>query len=420
MGMLSRFRLDSLSANGITQLIETGTGDWKSITHALELGWQVATVEISADLYETNRQQFEHQPNFSITLGNDNDFLLAIAPQHPTPRLFWLNSNLQNGINSLQQATHPTNHPAPFVLQRSLEILLDKDTQQDWIIIDNARLYVEGMFGHGKCPETLQQFSSMSTLRPLLERFSATHDIRLCRQDEGYFVLAPKTSRIPSADIIKVLPTDPPGEEPGVMPWTGGVLGCTSISIARRIRDHRFTTRYFKGYGLDVGCGNDSLARYVSEFFPLVRNIATYDMPQGDAQKLVNVEDNSFDFLYSSHCLEHLRDAREALHNWIRVVKPGGYLVVQIPDEDLYEQGFWPSRYNGDHKITFTIAKTKSWSPASVNVLDLLAQFVDQVAILQLGQEDAGYQYRLQPYKFDQTRTPMAESAIEFVLQKRS
>ena len=36
--------------------------------------------------------------------------------------------------------------------------------------------------------------------------------------------------------------------------------------------------------------------------------VMIYDAPQGDAQKLANVDDDSFDFLFSSHCLEHVRD----------------------------------------------------------------------------------------------------------------
>ncbi|MGH1556812.1 hypothetical protein ACRAWD_01360 [Caulobacter segnis] len=34
-----------------------------------------------------------------------------------------------------------------------------------------------------------------------------------------------------------------------------------------------------------------------------------------------------------------MRDPKEALENWLRILKPGGHLVCLIPDEDLYEQG---------------------------------------------------------------------------------
>lgn len=195
------------------------------------------------------------------------------------------------------------------------------------------------------------------------------------------------------------------------------IPGVTSISISRRLHDARFATRYFVGDGLDVGGGIDSIALY-SEFFPRMRHVYVFDQPDGDAQKLERVEDESFDFVYSSHCLEHMVDAHEALQNWIRVVKPNGHLVIQVPDEDLYEQGRWPSRFNRDHKHTFTMGKAKSWSPVSINVLEMLHDLRDKACTLSVARLDMGVRFRILHKGFDQTRTPMAECAIEFVLQK--
>ena len=194
-----------------------------------------------------------------------------------------------------------------------------------------------------------------------------------------------------------------------------GLGGGTSISMQRRAHDHRFATRYFVGHGIDVGGGYDSLALFV-ELFPLIRNVVIYDSPQGDAQKLANVDNESFDFLFSSHCLEHVYDATEALSNWIRVVRRGGHLVISVPDEDLYEQGVWPSTFNSDHKLTFTICKKSSWSPVSVNLFDLIAKFCDRVMPLSVAIIDHAYRYRLP--RFDQTGTPLSECAIEFILKK--
>jgi len=195
-----------------------------------------------------------------------------------------------------------------------------------------------------------------------------------------------------------------------------GLGGGTSLSMQRRVHDSRFVRRYFVGYGLDVGGGQDCLALFV-ELFPLIRNVINYDAPQGDAQTLANVDDDSFDFLFSSHCLEHMRDPAEALSNWIRVVRPGGHLVVAVPDEDLYEQGMWPSTFNADHKSTFTICKKQSWSPVSVNLFDLIGQFSHLVKTLSINTIDHAYRYNL-PARFDQTGTPLTESAIEFILKK--
>ena len=206
-----------------------------------------------------------------------------------------------------------------------------------------------------------------------------------------------------------------PATSNGNLVIRAGLGGGTSISMQRRAHDHRFATRYFVGHGIDVGGGYDSLALFV-ELFPLIRNVVIYDSPQGDAQKLANVDNESFDFLFSSHCLEHVYDATEALSNWIRVVRRGGHLVISIPDEDLYEQGVWPSTFNSDHKLTFTICKKSSWSPVSVNLFDLIAKFCDRVMPLSVAIIDHAYRYRLP--RFDQTGTPLSECAIEFILKK--
>jgi SAM-dependent methyltransferase len=194
-----------------------------------------------------------------------------------------------------------------------------------------------------------------------------------------------------------------------------GISGCTALSMQRRAHDSRFAARYFAGYGIDVGGGRDSLALY-TELFPLIRNVVIYDAPQGDAQKLANVDDESFDFLFSSHCLEHMRDPVESLANWIRVVRRGGHLIISVPDEDLYEQGVWPSTFNSDHKLTFTVCKKTSWSPVSVNVFNLIAHFCDRVKPISVVTTDSSYRYRLP--RIDHTQTPLSESAIEFVLKK--
>jgi SAM-dependent methyltransferase len=66
------------------------------------------------------------------------------------------------------------------------------------------------------------------------------------------------------------------------------------------------------------------------------------------------VSADTFDFVYSSHCLEHMRDVPETLRNWTRILRPGGWLYVVVPDYVLYEKMSWPSRFNSDHKQSFS------------------------------------------------------------------
>jgi len=189
----------------------------------------------------------------------------------------------------------------------------------------------------------------------------------------------------------------------------------TSKAVMRRLHDSRFATRYFVGRGIDIGAGDDALGQY-GELIPLMVECRAWDLQDGDAQLLAGVPDNAFDFAHASHCLEHMRDPREALKNWLRAVRPGGHLVVLVPDEDLYEQGVFPSTFNIDHKWTFTLHKAKSWSAKSVNVLALLGEFADRAQTVKVELLDAAFRFGVG--RLDQTMTPIAESAIEFVLRK--
>ncbi|RAU21581.1 SAM-dependent methyltransferase [Paramagnetospirillum kuznetsovii] len=192
--------------------------------------------------------------------------------------------------------------------------------------------------------------------------------------------------------------------------------GGTSKAVLRRLGDSRFSTVYFRGEGIDIGAGGDPLFLY-SEQFPLIRKLRVWDQGDGDAQTLTGLADESFDFVHSSHCLEHLVDPAEGLRNWFRVLKPGGHMVLLLPDEDLYEQGVFPSTFNADHKWTFTISKAESWSRRSINVTDILGGLGGAAEILKIELLDAGHRFRLP--RFDQTLTPTAECGIEIVLRKR-
>jgi SAM-dependent methyltransferase len=190
-----------------------------------------------------------------------------------------------------------------------------------------------------------------------------------------------------------------------------------SKSITRRMADSNFVRRYFVGDGIDIGGKPDPLALY-AELFPLVRSIRTWDWEDGDAELMQGVSDTTFDFVFASHCLEHLRDPAIGLMNWFRILKPGGHMIINVPEEDLYEQGTFPSMFNRDHKSTWTVFKTRSWSPRSINVLDLVRTLGEAADVRKIEIVDASYRYELP--RFDQTLAPIAECAIEFIVRKRT
>lgn len=418
MGTLKRFNLRALSAStGIGTLVETGTGEGYSVNWALRCGFgTVHSVELEPSLHAQASRNFAGIPGVHLSQGESIPFLRALLPRLSGPKLIFLDAHFAGGADfGLLPYASSLESPDSFPLLDEIRLLDGFLGADDVLVIDDARMYQPGPFQNGECPAFARRWEELAALESLFEQWSDTHVLILLEYDHGYFCLVPKALEDDAASWINVLPHDADLQQINI-PY--GIPGVTAISIQRRLQDQRFVTRYFVGEGLDVGGGQDSLAIY-AEFFPMMRRVFVYDQSHGDAQLLANVADESFDFLYSSHCLEHLRDPGKAMANWLRVVKPGGYLVVQVPDEDLYEQGSWPSRFNSDHKLSFTIAKAESWSPVSVNVLDLVQSLVALATPLSITLLDQGYRYGLKDQGIDQTRTPMAEAAIEFVLCKR-
>jgi SAM-dependent methyltransferase len=188
-----------------------------------------------------------------------------------------------------------------------------------------------------------------------------------------------------------------------------------SKAAKRRALDPAFTDLFFVGEGIDVGAGPDGLAS-LGHLFPKMGTVRLWDIPDGDAMLMAGVPDDSFDFVHSSHCLEHLVNPATALGHWLRIVKPGGFLIVTIPDEDLYEQGEFPSTFNPDHRATFTTWKTRSWSPRSISVLSLLTMLRPAPHVVKVEQILAKYDWS--GPRRDLTFLSDAECAIEIVLRK--
>lgn len=108
---------------------------------------------------------------------------------------------------------------------------------------------------------------------------------------------------------------------------------------------------WLHGEVLDVGCGPWPLQ------LPPPSTVTPWDLEQGDAQYLEGLKDGSFDVVYGSHVLEHVHDVATTLGNWSRVCKEGGYVCALVPDWIFYERQQWPSRYNTDHKSSFSLAQ---------------------------------------------------------------
>lgn len=111
-----------------------------------------------------------------------------------------------------------------------------------------------------------------------------------------------------------------------------------------------FFDKYMSGSGLDIGCKgyNDGVS-----ILPTATAVNLED--EGYDGLHLPYPDVSQDYVHSSHVLEHIEKYKETISEWFRVLKVGGYLVVVVPHQYLYERKKeLPSNWNGQHLRFYT------------------------------------------------------------------
>lgn len=183
----------------------------------------------------------------------------------------------------------------------------------------------------------------------------------------------------------------------------------TQKAFNRRTEEGWFG-KYLEELGIDIGCGDDS----VSESF------RKWDLIFGDtdAQKMEGVVDESYSTVYASHILEHLSDPIEALHNWYRILKSGGYLIVVVPHRDLYEKKKeLPSQFSNEHK-TFWLpdseGRTALWQHDTWSLRDTI-----ELALPPEGWEIEVLRTLDTQYNSNGGKHPTGEYSIEVIVKKK-
>jgi len=132
-----------------------------------------------------------------------------------------------------------------------------------------------------------------------------------------------------------------------------------AVTIRRRAKSY-FFQKYCQGKGLDIGA---SSSRPENRWWkPLKLDCEAWEeaggihaestRPEltGDATYMEGIPDETYDWVQASHLLEHIPDAEVALKNWMRILKPGGFLIICVPHADYYERkGIKPSLHNKHH-----------------------------------------------------------------------
>ena len=97
--------------------------------------------------------------------------------------------------------------------------------------------------------------------------------------------------------------------------------------------------KYLTGKIVDIGCGDQKVtedALGVDRVNHPCVNLCTDDICELYADPFI-ASKIPFDTVFSSHCLERLRDDYRAISSWIRLIKVGGTIILYLPDARKYD-----------------------------------------------------------------------------------
>lgn len=96
------------------------------------------------------------------------------------------------------------------------------------------------------------------------------------------------------------------------------------------------------GKGYDIGCMKKEWA------FPTSIPI---DLNFNNGFNATNLPENNVDYIFSSHCLEHIPNWVYVMEYWYSVLRVGGILFLYLPD---YSQEYWRPWNNKKHLHIFS------------------------------------------------------------------
>lgn len=107
-----------------------------------------------------------------------------------------------------------------------------------------------------------------------------------------------------------------------------------------------FAMELLKGMGYDVGCNRLEWKLPESD----ERTVKPIDITFSDEWHAMNLPYEKVDFIFSSHCLEHLPSYVNALEYWIGKLKEGAVLYLYLPHKS---QKYWLPWNNRKHIHSF-------------------------------------------------------------------
>jgi len=98
---------------------------------------------------------------------------------------------------------------------------------------------------------------------------------------------------------------------------------------------------YCEGYGCDIGFGGDKIKKeaigidFATPYAHTGKD--KVDIACDVINNTIPVNENTYDYVYSSHLIEDFTNTKQGLEKFIRILKSKGILILVFPDQGKYE-----------------------------------------------------------------------------------
>lgn len=120
-------------------------------------------------------------------------------------------------------------------------------------------------------------------------------------------------------------------------------LGIKEMYTSETSKVRHLVIQYCEGHGCDIGFGGDKIKKVNCDGIDYATPYAYTGKDKVDIacdvmNEAIPVPDQKYDYVYSSHLIEDFTDTNAALKEFIRILKPGGTLLLVFPDQKVYEE----------------------------------------------------------------------------------
>jgi hypothetical protein len=194
MGSISRFNLNKIIREYNTiYFFETGTGQGDGIEHALKSPFKkIFSTEIIPQLAKKASKKFTSFAQVSILESDSIKALTDELPNLNSNCIFWLDAHFPGADAGMKKYDATVDESIRLPLEREVNLIKKiRVGFNDVFIIDDLRIYENGLYQHGNAPsDTRPRYTR--NIDFIRRQFSRSHLIAKLYLDEGYLLLLPR------------------------------------------------------------------------------------------------------------------------------------------------------------------------------------------------------------------------------------